>query len=496
MSQPLPLGVIPAFHAARDPNRPTLTFGDLSMTRGRFEARANQRARMLAAEGLGEGDFVTMVLPNGFEFVETCFAAWKLGATPLAVSAALPDAELRAIVDLIHPKLVVGASGERLPGYRTIEADRPLDEMLSTDPLPERICQNWRAGTSGGSTGRPKIIVAHGGGVADPLKPLIGLTVDGVQLNPGPLYHSGPFNYAFAGLFMGAHVVDGGKFDAANMLRLIEKHRIEWLYLVPTMMHRIWRLPPEVRESFDLSSLKTIWHMAAHCPVWLKQHWIDWLGPEKIFELYGASESQGYTSIRGDEWLTHKGSVGRVGAGAQLLVANEHGQPCAPNEVGEIYFRWDQSAGPTYHYIGATAKKIDNWESPGDLGYIDEEGYLYIVDRRTDLIVSGGANVYPAEVEAAIEAHPEVECSVVIGLPDEDLGHRVHALVQLKEPANARVETDDLRRHLAEQLVRYKIPRSFEFVETPLRDAAGKVRRSALREARMRATSAPEMSQT
>jgi bile acid-coenzyme A ligase len=467
-----------------------LTFGDQSMTRGQFEARANQRARSLAAEGLGEGDFVTMVLPNGFEFVESCFAAWKLGATPLAVSAALPDNELRAIVDLINPKLVAGASPERLPGRRTIEAGRPLDETLSTEALPEIVCQNWRAGTSGGSTGRPKIIVAHGGGVANPMQPVIGLQQDGVQLNPGPLYHSGPFNYAFAGLFLGAHLIDAGKFDAANLLGLIEKHRVDWLYLVPTMMHRIWRLPEEVRESFDLSSLKTIWHMAAHCPVWLKQHWIDWLGPEKIFELYGASESQGFTTISGEEWLTRKGSVGRAQGGSQLMVADEQGKPLGPGQVGEIYFRWDQSAGPTYHYIGAVAKKIDDWESPGDLGYVDEEGYLYIVDRRTDLIVSGGANVYPAEVEAAIEAHPEVECSVVIGLPDADLGHKVHALVELKEPAKARVGVDELRSHLAEHLVRYKIPRTFEFVETPLRDAAGKVRRSALREERIQAAKA------
>ncbi|RYD84189.1 MAG: acid--CoA ligase, partial [Sphingomonadales bacterium] len=151
------------------------------------------------------------------------------------------------------------------------------------------------------------------------------------------------------------------------------------------------------------------------------------------------------------------------------------------------YFRPDAGRNATYHYIGATAKAVDDWETPGDLGYLDEEGYLYLVDRRTDLIVSGGANVYPAEVEAAIEAHPDVECAIVIGMPDDDLGHRVHALVELKQAARGTVDEAVLRDHVAALLVRYKVPRSFEFVEGPLRDAAGKVRRGALREERIKA---------
>ena len=488
MSQTMPLGMVTAFHAARDPNRPMATFGDVTVTRGEMEARANRRARMLAAQGVEQGDFVTVTLPNGADYLETAMALWKLGATLQPLSSVLPDPELRAFVELVRPKLVVGADPAALPGWRVNPRGLPLDESLSADPLPPIECRHWRANASGGSTGRPKIIVTHGATAVDPMAPVMGIRVDGVQLNPGPLYHSGPLNFAAMGWFTGGHVVDGGRFDPAAMLALIEKHRIEWLYLVPTMMHRIWRLPAEVRESFDLSSLATIWHMAAHCPVWLKQHWIDWLGPEVLWELYGSTEAHGCTVINGVDWLTHKGSVGKVAPTFNLAVLDEAGEPCAPGEVGEIYFKPDGGKGATYHYIGATAKAVGEWESPGDLGYLDEEGYLYIVDRRTDLIVSAGANVFPAEVEAAIEAHPDVECAIVIGLPDDDLGHRVHALVECKPGAS--IVADDLWDHVAGLIVRYKVPRHFEFVTTPLRDSAGKVRRSALREERIKAAEA------
>jgi bile acid-coenzyme A ligase len=488
MNQLMPLGMVTAFHAARAPNRPMATFGDETATRGQMEARANRRARMLAAQGVGQGDMVTLVLPNGFDYLESCLALWKLGATPQPLSSVLPGPELRAFVDLVRPKLVIGADPAELPGYAVNPRGTPLDENLSAEPLPPVECKYWRANASGGSTGTPKIIVTHGGTSLDPMAPFMGLQVDGVQLNPGPLYHSGPLSFAAMGWFVGSHVVDGGRFDPASMLALIERHQIGWLYLVPTMMHRIWRLPADVRESFDLSTLHTIWHMAAHCPVWLKQHWIDWLGPELLWELYGSTEAHGCTVINGVEWLARKGSVGKVAPTFSLAVLNEQGERCAPNEVGEIYFKPDGGKGATYHYIGATAKAVGEWESPGDLGYVDEDGYLYIVDRRTDMIVSGGANVFPAEVEAAIEAHPDVECAIVIGLPDDDLGHRVHALVECKPGAS--IAADTLWDHVASRIVRYKVPRQFEFVTEPLRDSAGKVRRSALREERIKAAEA------
>jgi bile acid-coenzyme A ligase len=253
--------------------------------------------------------------------------------------------------------------------------------------------------------------------------------------------------------------------------------------MVPTMMQRIWNLPEDVRTGYDLSSLEVLWHLAAPCPAWLKEAFIEWLGADVIWELYGGTEGQGSTTIRGDEWLAHRGSVGRPGDHCEMKIVGENGETLPPGAVGEVYMRPRSGPGTTYRYIGATAKSIDGgWESLGDMGHMDADGYLYLSDRRTDMILSGGANIYPAEVEAAIDAFPGVRSSAVIGLPHEDLGNAVHAIVDA--PAGG-VNEERLLAHLAERLVRYKIPRSFEFVAEPLRDDAGKVRRTALRAERL-----------
>ena len=189
--------------------------------------------------------------------------------------------------------------------------------------------------------------------------------------------------------------------------------------------------------------------------------------------------------ITGREWLTHKGSVGRLAPGAKVKILDENRQECPPGTVGEIFCLPDAGRNATYHYLGAEAVAVGDWESIGDLGYIDAEGYLYLADRRTDLIISGGANIYPAEVEAALDAHPDVESSIAIGMPDEDLGQRVHAIVELKPSARGHVDSAELLAWLEMHLARYKLPRTFEFVEQPMRDDAGKVRRAALREERI-----------
>ena len=228
--------------------------------------------------------------------------------------------------------------------------------------------------------------------------------------------------------------------------------------------------------------MKVVFHMAAPCPAWLKEAWVNWLGPERIFELYGATEQQSLTVISGVEWMQHRGSVGRPVTG-EIKILDASGQPLPAGEVGEIWMRRSDGAEPTYRYVGAEARELGGWESVGDLGWMDSDGYVYISDRRSDLILSGGANIYPAEVEAALEEHPAVRTSAVIGLPDDDLGQRVHAIIQTAEPVTDQTLLD----HLAKRLVQYKLPRSFEFVDEPLRDDAGKVHRSALREHRIAA---------
>jgi bile acid-coenzyme A ligase len=472
----IPLGNLPLHHA-RMGRATAITFGETGMSWASLEASANRRARLLAGLGVSRGDLITVALPNSLEFYETTFALWKLGATPNIVSSKLPDHELGAIVALVDPRLVLGPDPSRLPGRRVVPAGAPVDQDLSAESLPEVIAPYWKAMTSGGSTGRPKVIVDHAPGLFDPGAPALLQQVGDVILNPGPLYHNAPFIGTHWGLFVGGHVVEMGRFDASEALRALSRHKVQWVNLVPTMMNRIWRLPLEERQAADLSSLRVMFHMASSCPAWLKEAWIEWLGPERVFELYGGTERQGATVISGVEWLKHKGSVGRVQAGSSVRVLRDDGSPCAPGEVGEIYFLPDEGRNATYHYIGAEAKVSGDWESLGDLGHLDGDGYLYISDRRLDLIVSGGANVYPAEVEAAIEAHSEVRSAVVIGRPHEDLGQEVHAIVE--RTAGSSLTEEALLRFVAERLVRYKTPRSLEFVNHPLRDDAGKVRRGA-----------------
>jgi bile acid-coenzyme A ligase len=254
------------------------------------------------------------------------------------------------------------------------------------------------------------------------------------------------------------------------------------LYAVPTMMKRIWRLPDEVKFGFDLSSLRVVWHLAEPCPEWLKQVWIDWLGADRIYELYAGTEAQTATIITGAEWLAHRGSVGRAQPGT-VMITDPDGNELPVGEKGEVWLRSVRDT-PTYIYVGATPRTREGgWESLGDMGHLDADGYLYLGDRAADMILSGGANIYPAEVEAALQEYHGVHSCAVIGLPDDDKGNTIHAII---EADGASIDLDDLKAFLGERLVVYKLPRTFEFVDTPLRDDAGKVRRSALRAERVK----------
>lgn len=473
--------------AERDPDAVAIICGDARMTRGTLEARANGRARQYESLGVGEGDLVTVALPNGIEFFEACLAAWKLGATPNPVSSRLPAAERRAIVATADPALVVGAEASEVGARTCVPAGAPLPESFSDAPLPDRTPACARAMTSGGSTGLPKVIVDKTPATTDPEVAENGMRAGGTTLVPGPLYHAGPFITAWQALLSGGRIVVLERFDAIEALAEIERHAVDWVLFVPTMMQRIWRLTQEDRGRFDLSSLDTVMCSGAPSPAWLKRAWIDWLGPEKIHEAYGGSERIGGTQISGTEWLEHPGSVGRPTGGRKVRILDGQGREVDPGEVGEVFMMPPGGQGSTYRYIGAKATATgDGWETLGDMGYVDADGYLYLVDRKTDMIVTGGANVYPAEVEAAIDSHESVRSSAVIGLPDEDLGQRVHAIVDAPQGVTEAV----LRGHLSDQLSRAKVPRSFEFVDAPLRDDAGKVRRSALRDARIAETEA------
>ncbi len=469
--------------AEQDPQRAAITHEGVTVTRAELARSANRLARAYAELGVGQDDLVTIALPNGIEHYVASIACWKLGATPQPISARLPFSERAAIVKLAASRLVIGVEEGTHADVRCVPAGFMPEAGLSDGPLRDAVATAWKAPTSGGSTGRPKIIVAAQRSTIDPnALEMCGQSPGGVQLVPGPLYHNAPFAFSTRALCSGCHLVVMSRFDAETALRLIEAHRVDWTLLVPTMMQRIWRLGPAVRDRYDLSSLAAVLHLAAPCPPWLKEAWIEWLGPERIWELYAGTEAQGVTIIRGDEWLQHRGSVGRPEPGT-MCVLDEAREPCAPGTVGEIFMRPAAGPGSTYRYIGAQARRHgDGWESLGDMGSFDEAGYLYLADRRTDMILTGGANVYPAEVEAAIDACPGVRSSCVVGLPDEDLGARVHAIV---DAPGASLTHNELLDHLSDRLARYKIPRSLEFVDQPVRDDAGKVRRSQLRAERL-----------
>jgi bile acid-coenzyme A ligase len=481
----IPNGDIPAYHAGRAGSvRWALKHGDEVLTWGELDRRSGARAGALRAQGVRKDDFVTLSLPNGSELYEFTFALWKLGATPHIVSWRMPKAELDATLEVARPKLAVISDPATRAALGALPPDFGLASASDRAPQASEVATHWRAISSGGSTGRPKVIVDSAPSLADPDQTLSNLPTGAAVLNPGPLYHSAPFYITHAALFGGNPVVGMQKFDPEEALRLIEENQVAYVNLVPTMMLRIWRLPETMRDRFDLSSLRQVWHMAAPMPPWLKQAWIEWIGPAKIREIYGGAESSALTYITGEEWLEHRGSVGRP-VRCQIKIVGEDGAVLAPGDVGEIFYLLETGPGSTYHYLGAVPRRTaDGWESLGDFGWLDPDGYLYIADRRTDMIVAGGANIYPAEVESALMEHDGVEVAVVIGLPHEDLGAAVHAIIKMADGRSTPSERE-LVEFLSERLTRYKIPRSFEFATTPLRDDAGKVRRSALRAERL-----------
>jgi bile acid-coenzyme A ligase len=479
VAEAVPLGAVLTALARADPGRPAITSAGETITRGGLEALANRLARDYESRGVRPGDMVTVGLPNGIEFYAAVFALWKAGAVPQLMSPALPARERDAIVALAAPALVIGAVPAAPGGPVRLPPGYLPDPGLSDAPIePARVSRSWKAPTSGGSTGRPKLIVSGLPGAIDPgyYGQFLGLRDGDVQLVCGPLYHNAPFNFSMYGLLAGQHLVVLPRFGTLAALDAIAAFQVSWVSLVPTMMSRIVRELELNPGRYDISSLRAVWHGAAPCPAWLKRAWIGLVGARNLHEMYGTTEGQMMTHIDGTDWLAHPGSVGRPLWGEVKILAPD-GTGLPPGVDGEIYTRAGDGRPPSYRYIGAQARQIDGWDSVGDLGRLDPQGYLYISDRRTDLIISGGANVYPAEVEAALSEHPGVASSVVIGLIDGDLGQRVHAVIEAAEA----IPDDELRAFLGERLARYKVPRGFTFTSQPLRDDAGKVRRSDVR---------------
>jgi len=470
------MGSALSWQATRDPDRPAITMGTHSYTRLELDRAANRLARSLAQSGIGRDDRVAVILPTGPRHQITCFALWKLGALVIPLPARTTDAELRHLADQAQPRLIIGVDSGRLVDYESLPPDFTADPGLSDEPLPDVVATRWKASTSGGSTGLPKLIWENRTSEIDPSEPfpLLRIKADDTILHPAAPHHNASFSQTNWSLCWGAHVLLMERFDAETWLSLIEEHRVRWAYLVPTMMSRILALPEAVRQKSDLTSLEVVMHMAAPCPPWVKQAWIEWLGPDKIWEIYGGTEGYGATMINGVEWLEHRGSVGKVQAGTEIR--DDDGNALPPGEIGTVWF-YPPVGNPMGH-------SPDVAQTYGDMGRLDEGGYLYLADRRTDMILTGGVNIYPAEIEGVCEQIPGVVSAAVIGLPDSDLGQRTHALIEIA-PGERRPEPNDIADFLKARLSHHKVPYTCEFVAEPLRDESGKLRRKQLRDQRL-----------
>ncbi len=457
---------------ARDGTTLSLTFAEL-------DRRANQWGRALAAAGAQVGLLVALSIPNSEEFVLAVLGCWKVGAVPVPMRWDLPDWERSRVLDVIGPAVTVDDE------TRDVLAARAAGE--SADPLPDVVSPNANGICSSGSTGLPKVILTLAQGVWTPessfpfLAAWTPTPTPQTILVPGPMYHTNGFS-PLTYLLGGDRLVVLEKFDAAAVVDAIEQYRITNFTATPTMLSRIAALP-DIRQR-DLSSIAWILQGAAVMPHTLLRNWFELLSPEQVVMAYGMTEGLGLTALRGDEWLAHPGSVGRGFRDTEVRILDQHGQPVARGELGEIYLRSPMSAG--YRYLGGAPllpSTPDGFRTAGDLGRVDDEGYLYIADRRSDMIITGGANVFPAEVECALVEHDDIVDVVVIGLADSEWGRRVHAVIQLADHATELTELDVIV-YAKARLAAYKVPKTVEFVDQIPRTAATKVNRSAMVEDR------------
>jgi bile acid-coenzyme A ligase len=447
---------------ADDESESHLTFGE-------FDHTTNQLARLISAKGVRHGELVSIALPNSLALLQTQWAVWKIGACPMTVNPALPTWELHRLFDVAAPVMVVGdVDGAGRP---TIGAEALAEaDALDAGALPDAVSQPYRASGTGGSTGLPKLVVNNAPGLVRDAP----IAAPRTHLMSGPLYHFGPNLNTEVAIHNGGTAVVLRSFDAGRAIRAIERHRAQEMMFVPTMLKRIAEHPD--LADHDLSSVEVMISGGARCPDWLFRRAIELFGAGHVFNGYGGTESIGRTFIDGTRWLQRPGSVGR-GLRTEISILDSDGTALPPGEVGEIWMRPKGSMEPTFTYRGATSnRRQDGYATYGDLGWLDPEGYLFIADRRNDMIVTGGANVYPAEVEAALSDHPALADIAVIGLPDQEWGTRIHAVAVARAAPTPEL-LGQLRRHARDRLAAYKVPKTWEFADRLPRDDLGKLRR-------------------
>lgn len=486
------------------PSGTVITFDDL-------EARANRLAHRFREAGLVEGDAVAILMENNEHIHAVMWAARRSGLYYVPINTHLTAAEAAYIIDNSSAKAIIGSAplhdtcaalAEHLPGglpkLLLIAAGAGDPDLPGWDRYPECVADQPDTPIgdeiegdllqySSGTTGRPKGIKrelphvppAEAPGMMSALVS-VWMTPDSVYLSPAPLYHTAPSVWSMSAQAGGITTVVMEKFDAQGCLDAIARHRVTHGQFVPAMFTRMLKLPAAVRDSYDLSSLQRVMHAAAPCPVEIKKQMIEWWGPI-IDEYYASSEAHGSTLISAEEWLTHPGSVGKPMGGA-VHILDEDGNELPPGQAGEIYFEGGQS----FEYLNdatktASSRNKNGWATVGDIGYLDEEGYLYLTDRRHHMIISGGVNIYPQEAENLLVTHPKVLDAAVFGVPDDEMGQRVVAAVQTVDPADATdAFADELTAWLRERLAHYKCPRSIAFEAQLPRTDTGKLYKNGL----------------
>ncbi len=503
----------PVAHAAATPDKPAYIMAATgeTVTYGELDRRANQGAHLFRALGLKRGDGIAMMMENNARYLEILWAAERAGVYITCLSSKLLADEVEYILRdgdcraLIVSKAVEGIATAILPrigdmkrymvdgavpGYESYEAARDAQPGTPiADPSPGQIMLY-----SSGTTGKPK-------GVRFPLpedafgtnvSPLVGLgqalygwTPDMVYLSPAPMYHAAPVRWSMAVNQIGGTVVIMDRFDAEKALEYIEKYKITHAQWVPTHFIRMLKLPPDVRARYDMSSLKSVWHAAAPCPVPVKQAMIGWWGPI-VGEYYAGTEGNGFHAIQSAEWLTHRGSVGR-NLTTITHICDEDGNDLPPRAEGAIYFE-QPDGGRVFTYHNDPGKTADStnrhgWTTLGDVGWMDEEGFLYLTDRKSFMIISGGVNIYPAEIENLLVTHPSVADVAVIGAPHDEMGEEVVAVVQPRDMAEAgEALAAELIAFAREHLSHVKTPRRIDFrAELPRHDT-GKLYKRLLRD--------------
>ena len=491
----------PGRTAVVDPEGTAVTFGELG-------ERVNKLSHALRAHGLAPGDAIAAIVHNGPEYMELLLAAGQTGVIVVPVNWHLAVRELLYIIADSGAKLVVAAAaqarelpaGELPPDRYVIDGAVPdwrpypdLGAAEPSDPPAGRSAGGMMLYTSG-TTGHPKgvhstipaVSPETTAGMFASIPASYGIAGrGGVHLVCSPLYHAAPGGHALGFLHAGHTIVIQARFEPEAVLAAIERYQVTTIHLVPTHFHRLLRLGAEVRSRYDLSSLQAVIHAGAPCPVPIKQQMLDWLGPI-VWEYLGSTEGS-VSRVSPHEWLARPGTVGRPLPGLTVRILDTDGAEVPPGEPGTIYFGYPGRA-PTFEYHHdpekTAASRRGNLVTAGDYGYLDADGYLFLLDRRTDLIISGGVNIYPAEIEQHLITHPAVLDVAVIGVPDPDWGQRVVAVIQ---PAPDVTGGDELAAELIEhcrrELASFKCPRQVEFVSDFPRTETGKVQRRVLRDA-------------